>query len=153
MKNILTTITIISAIILTGCVSSPKIYPEKITRTPEKNILSTTGIGESIYTYDKQGKEYFSMVTYTAVNVTNSIKQEIVYSGFSRGVLKITYREYLNDYARASFFQDAEYDYTPKTKTIISFKGAKIEILDANNNEIKYKVLMGFKNEQKKPLQ
>ena len=32
-------------------------------------------------------------------------------------------------------------------KTIISFKGAKIEVLEANNIQIKYKVIKGFSNE------
>lgn len=131
-------------VLLVGC----SITPETINRYPERGIISTVGVGEAIYTYDKKGKVFVDYMNGTATNQTNSVKQEIIYSGLSKGELKITYREYMNDYARASFFQDATYDYSPPSSTMISFKGAQVEILDANNTQVKYKVLTGFTDEQ-----
>ena len=142
---------LISALIVSmslGC----SILPEKINRFPEKDSVTTTGVGEAIYTYDKQGKVYIDYMNAKATNHTDSVKQELIYSGYSNGELKITYREYMNHFARESFFQLATYEYSIPGSTIISFKGAEVEILDANNVQIKYRVLKGFREEQLEPL-
>ena len=142
----------VSAALVSAMLGGCSISPEKITRYPEKGNVATAGVGESIYTYDKKGKVFVDYMNGKATNQTNSVKQEIIYSGLSKGELKITYREYMNDYARASFFQDATYDYSPPASTMISFKGAQVEILDANNTQVKYKVLKGFSDEQLEPM-
>jgi hypothetical protein len=149
MKKTIATGGLLALLTMSGC----SITPEMINRHPDKENISTTGVGEAIYTYDKKGKVFVDYMNGTTTNQTNSVKQEIIYSGLSKGELKITYREYINDYARASFFQDATYDYTPPSSTMISFKGAQVEILDANNTQVKYRVLKGFSNEQLKPME
>ena len=45
--------------------------------------------------------------------------------------------------ARPSFSNDIEYDLSDSKQ--IGYKGALIEVTDANNQDIKYKVLKGFK--------
>ncbi|EBA00430.1 hypothetical protein [Marinobacter sp. ELB17] len=149
MKKTLMLGAVLAVTSLAGC----SIMPETISRDPEKGTVSTAGVGEAIYTYDKKGKVFVDYMNGKSTNQTDSVKQEIIYSGLSKGELKITYREYMNDYARASFFQDATYDYSPQASTMISFKGAQVEILDANNTQVKYKVLKGFSDEQLKPME
>ena len=80
--------------------------------------------------------------------IDSDIRWEILYSGFSQGTLRATYREFIHGMARSDFTQEATYDFTPGTPSTISFKGAQIEVLDANNNEIRYRVLRGFDGEQ-----
>jgi len=142
-KAILSTIIILVGLV--GC----SVTPERIDRHPAYNQPSTTGIGESIYTYDKQGKVFNDYMNAKNTNWSDSIKYELLYSGYSKGVLKLTYREFVNDLARASFYQDATYDYTGG-QSEISFKGARILIIAADNNKIHYKVIQGFTGEQLK---
>ena len=139
------------SIILTLSLSSCSSVPEKISRAPSYGQISTTGIGDAIYTYDKQGKHVLGLDKWmkeTKTIITDSVLQELIYSGYAKGELKVTYREYVNDYARAAFSQNVSYDHTPNNNTVISFKGARIEVLEANNTQIKYKVIKGFRNEQ-----
>ena len=63
--------------------------------------------------------------------------------GKSGSKIKIGYREFINGMARPSFSNDIEYDLSDSKQ--IGYKGALIEVTDANNQDIKYKVLKGFK--------
>ena len=68
-----------------------------------------------------------------------SFKQELVYTGASQGVVSLVYREFKNDLARPAFSQDLKFDIT--TDNIVGFKGARFQIISANNTGIKYKVI------------
>ena len=74
----------------------------------------------------------------------DAFKYEILYQGISKGVLRLSYREYINDMARPSFFQDVSYDVA-SFPTEIAFKSVKIEILDSNNRGIRYMMQSGFR--------
>jgi len=143
MNKTIATVGLIALLTMSGCA----ITPETINRYPDIGKISTAGVGEAIYTYDKKGEQFIDYMSGKTINQTNSVKQEIIYSGFSKGVLRVTYREYINDYARAAFYQDATYDYAPPSSTMITFKGAQVEVLDADNTQIKYRVIKGFSNE------
>lgn len=56
--------------------------------------------------------------------------------------LKISYREFSNDIARAAFSTDVEYDLNESN--IIGYAGARLEVIKATNTEITYKVLKHF---------
>lgn len=73
----------------------------------------------------------------------DSFKYELLYQGISKGSLKLSYREYINDFARPAFFQDVTYDLD-STPTTITFRTVRLEVLNANNNQISYRVLSGF---------
>ena len=73
----------------------------------------------------------------------DSFKYELLYQGISKGSLKLSYREYINDFARPAFFQDVTYDLD-STPTTITFRTVRLEVLSANNNQISYRVLSGF---------
>jgi outer membrane lipoprotein-sorting protein len=70
-------------------------------------------------------------------------KSELLYQGFSGNILRISFREYINDMARPSYFQDVTYDI-PSFPTDITFKTVKLQVLSAGNNGIRYKILSGF---------
>jgi hypothetical protein len=71
-------------------------------------------------------------------------KRELVYQGAAGGTLRLLYREYVNDLARPAFSQEATYDLSRSGPTLATFKGAQIEVLEAGNAGIRYRVLRGF---------
>lgn len=73
----------------------------------------------------------------------DSFKYELLYQGTSKGSLKLSYREYMNDFARPAFFQDVTYDIESMPATV-TFRTVRLEILSANNNQLVYRVLSGF---------
>ena len=77
--------------------------------------------------------------TKTSIFAPGSMRKELLYNGKSKDTIKMTYREFQNDMARPAFFQDLSYDLIESK--IIGFKGTQIEIIDATNSEIKYKVI------------
>lgn len=68
-----------------------------------------------------------------------SFKRELVYSGVSQNTISILYREFKNDMARPAFSQELKYDLSQGTE--IGYKGARFEVLKANNTGITYMVL------------
>lgn len=141
MKNLF---TLVLSFFLVAC----SITPEMVSRNPEVGLVSNAGIGDILYSYDKVGQKYTDYMTGQTTYWTDSVRQELIYSGISKGVLKITYREYVNDYARASFFQEASYDFVNGEESMIGFKGAKIKVMNADNTSINYQVVNGFSNEK-----
>lgn len=74
---------------------------------------------------------------------SDSFKYEILYQGISGKVLRLAYREYINDLARPAYFQDVSYDVESFPMSI-TFRTVRIEVLSANNNGVQYRVLSGF---------
>ena len=74
---------------------------------------------------------------------TRNIDQRLIYNGRLGSSVKFTYREFNSSgYARDAFTQDVQYDLD-KGATI-GFKGARIEVIDATNRQIRYRVLRHF---------
>lgn len=71
-----------------------------------------------------------------------SFSQELIYNGRVGDTLKFLYREFSSDHIRAPFSQDVQYDL--KDGKIIGFKGVRIEVLEATNIRMKYRVLSSF---------
>ncbi|RUO39268.1 hypothetical protein CWE22_10700 [Pseudidiomarina aestuarii] len=72
----------------------------------------------------------------------DSFMQELIYTGKVDNKIRFKYREYSNGMARESYNVDVEYDLNDGH--IISYKGSNIEILEANNTKITYKVITHF---------
>ncbi|MBY8962343.1 hypothetical protein KJK34_06235 [Flavobacterium sp. D11R37] len=72
----------------------------------------------------------------------NCFRNEIVYSGKSGNTIKFMYREYIDDLARPSFYQELQYDLTENN--IIGFRGSRIEILKVTNTQIEYRIIKHF---------
>lgn len=71
-----------------------------------------------------------------------NFRQELLYGGRIGNQIKITYREFAGDLIRPGFTQEAQYDLS--TEQTIGFKSVRIEVIEATNTRIKYKVLASF---------
>lgn len=72
----------------------------------------------------------------------NSFQQTLIYNGKVGNKINVGYREFSNDLARPAFNNEVEYDL--KESRDIGYKGALLNIIDANNQMIKYKVIRNF---------
>ncbi|KZZ19843.1 hypothetical protein A3752_13310 [Oleiphilus sp. HI0081] len=72
-----------------------------------------------------------------------SFQQTLLYSGKIGNKVNISYREFSNNKARPAFSNDVEYDLNESN--VIGYKGALLEIINATNQSIKYKVLKNFR--------
>lgn len=79
-----------------------------------------------------------------AVQSSDSFQQTLIYSGRIGGKIRIGYREFSGDAARPAFNNEAEYDLNDSK--VIGYKGAKLEVIEATNEFIKYRVLRNFNN-------
>lgn len=73
----------------------------------------------------------------------DSFQQTLLYSGRAGDQVSLSYREFSGDVARPAFSNDVEYDLSISRE--IAYKGARIEILEASNTSITYKVLSNFR--------
>jgi hypothetical protein len=73
---------------------------------------------------------------------SQSFQQTLIYSGRVGNKINIGYREFSNDMARPAFNNDVEYDLG-QSRTI-GYKGAEIEVIEATNSSITYKVIKPF---------
>ena len=69
-------------------------------------------------------------------------KQEFIYNGKVGNGIKFIYREFVNDYARPAFTQDLQYDLSEDST--IGFRGLRLEVIDATNTKIEYKIINHF---------
>jgi hypothetical protein len=74
-------------------------------------------------------------------------RYELLYEGVAAGVLRLTYREFVNDMARPSFTQELTYTLDPTGQGMVAFRGARLRILQASNESVKYEVLTGIREE------
>ena len=68
----------------------------------------------------------------------DTFKEELIYTGRSGNTIHLSYREYVQSLARPSFFQELRYDIG--RSGTITFRGYKIHVLDANNENIRFVV-------------
>lgn len=80
-------------------------------------------------------------VQLTAI-AANAFQQSLIYSGKVGDKINIGYREFSSNVARPAFNNDVEYDL--KESTTIGYKGALIEVLEATNQLIRYRVIKNF---------
>lgn len=71
--------------------------------------------------------------------VPPELKRELVYSGVAGTAIALSYREFLRDMARPAFTQELKYDLAQSD--IVGYKGARFQVLKADNVSIQYKVL------------
>tara|TARA_R110001592_G_scaffold363340_1_gene684383 strand:- start:2268 stop:2891 length:624 start_codon:yes stop_codon:yes gene_type:complete len=73
---------------------------------------------------------------------SNRMQQTLIYSGRIGNRIKLGYREFSNGYARDAFSNEAEYDISESKQ--VGYKKALIEVIEASNTQITYKVLRNF---------
>ena len=73
---------------------------------------------------------------------SQGFQQTLLYNGKVGNKINIGYREFSSDMARPTFNNDVEYDLSESKQ--IGYKGALLEVIEANNQMIKYKVIKNF---------
>ena len=71
-----------------------------------------------------------------------NFEQQLIYNGRVGDNLKFVYREFNKNMARSAFSQEVQYDLSESN--IIGFKEVRIEVIEATNSNITYKVLKHF---------
>ncbi|WP_144428345.1 hypothetical protein [Azospirillum thiophilum] len=106
------------------------------------------GVFESVIaTGDSWGEEQISPARYTKTEIVSGqgFKYELLYEGVAGSTLNVSYREYTENMARPAFQQDLHYTLNASGPTEISFRGARITVNKATNNQIDYTVLSGMR--------
>lgn len=67
------------------------------------------------------------------------VRQELLYSGKSGSTVEINYREFRGGYAAAPFYQSVKYDMNESTT--IRFRNFVIDVISADNQRIKYRIV------------
>ena len=83
----------------------------------------------------------FSKRNWLTANAS-TFQQTLIYNGKVGNKINIAYREFSSDMARPAFNNNVEYDLSESKQ--IGYKGALIEVIEANNQQIKYKVIRNF---------
>lgn len=73
---------------------------------------------------------------------SDSFQQILIYSGKVGDKINVGYREFSGNLARPAFSNEVEYDLSESK--LIGYKGARIEVIEATNQSIKYKVIQNF---------
>lgn len=89
--------------------------------------------GNNIIGFDKVKRPIISQDT---------IQQTLIYSGKFGNKINVGYREFSGNVVRPAFNNNVEYDLSESMK--IGYKGALLEIIEATNRSIKYKVISNF---------
>jgi hypothetical protein len=71
-----------------------------------------------------------------------NLVQQVLYAGRIGNKLGLTYREFTNDVDRPSFVQELQYDFDESK--VLSFRALKIEVVEATNAGITYRVMSGL---------
>lgn len=79
-----------------------------------------------------------------AVEGESNFQQTLIYSGKVGEVITLSYREFTGGMARDAFTNRVDYDLTQSD--IVSYQGARLRILEADNSSITYEVLSPFYN-------
>jgi len=102
-------------------------------------LISTVGIIAKLKKHNIEDK----FINVEIVDLCDNCYQlEFIYGGKTGDILKFTYREFIGDIARPSFFQNIEYDVS--VEKIIGFKGLRLKILDSSNTSLNYEILRNF---------
>ena len=76
------------------------------------------------------------------VTSADSLQRTLIYNGRVGDKVNIGYREFSGNTARPAFNNNVEYDLTESRE--IAYRGARLEILDATNRAIKFRVISNF---------
>ncbi|MEW5801088.1 MAG: hypothetical protein AB1847_03180 [bacterium] len=70
-----------------------------------------------------------------------SFKAELIYTGKMDNIIRISYREYIDNMARPAFSQELRYDLSEGNE--ISFQSLRMKVLEATNTKITIQVIDG----------
>lgn len=109
-----------------------------------KYKLCQTAMGMKAYCIKKLSEDDVEFGE-TFIYKENSFQQTIEYAGRSGDILKFNYSEFSDGFARQAFTREFQVDLSEGN--IAAYKGALIEIIEATNVQIKYKVIRNFSSD------
>jgi len=112
---------------------------EKVANEVYSALISTFGL---VKIRRKDNYKTSIKMTFIKSLCEDCYNQELLFNGAKGSVLSFTYREFIGNIARPSFFQNVEYDV--ENSSIIGFKGVRLKILEFSNTSIKYEILKTF---------
>ena len=127
------------SITLTGGLFGPGIFPQsiKVAKDQQKTCLVPNGMGsgacDTEVPFFRERRPVLS---------SDHFQQTLIYSGRVGDKIRIGYRESSGGYARQAFSNEAEYDLS--TSDEIAYRGARIRVIEADNQKIRYQVLSNF---------
>lgn len=96
----------------------------------------------------KKGEVDITPIKYTLnqqiIPEEDTFKYTVLYQGKIGNNIKISFREFVENMSRPAFTQDIDYELNKNGSTIIGFKGLRIEVLEATNLNITYKVIQDY---------
>lgn len=81
-----------------------------------------------------------------SLDASKGFRRELLYEGISGNVVRLAFREYIDNFARPAYQQDLTYTLEARGPTEVAFRGAKIRIHSASNQAISYEVLSGLRD-------
>lgn len=137
----------ICAALLSGCAST--VLESKRFQSYEIGQTKTATIGDA-FLVDQDGeliktKQWVGLINspdgwgITSHYSANFIRKELLYSGRTGNTIEIAYREFRGGFAAPAFSQNLKYDLS-ESRTI-QFQKFSIEVINADNQRITYKVL------------
>lgn len=81
-----------------------------------------------------------------SLDASKGYRRELLYEGISGNVVRLTYREYIDDFVRPAFQQDLTYSLETGAPTEVGFRGARLRVHSASNQTISYEVLSGLRD-------
>jgi hypothetical protein len=103
-----------------------------------RTILSGSILGGSQVIFTVKIPEDQCAKRYKFVDYGQTFRQELIYLGRSGDELSFKYREFSGSLARPAFSADLKYDLS-ESQTI-GYRGARIEVIEAGNQIIQYRV-------------
>lgn len=91
--------------------------------------------GSSCYDADYEKRDRMS-------RSRSSFQKTLIYNGREGDQINMGYREYRNSRSRPPVYDDVEYDLGESAR--LSYKGAEIEVIEADSDTITYRLLSNF---------
>ena len=119
--------------------------PWVVVYTFDKDLFKTSEVGFAQYKNKSQkqwedGKrEIFSKCGLDYFVDPELFTSELLYTGREKNTVFLLYREYYGRHARSPFYQDLRYNIDKSS--VITFKSLDIEIVNATNENITFKIL------------
>lgn len=113
----------------------PDVYLTMILPSQEVTVKVKIGLGQEIFPI---GNAEILKTTQCTITGPESFQRELVYSGVVKGVVSVSYREFIGNMARPAFSKEFQFDLSEGNE--IGFKGARFKIVKANNLGITYQM-------------
>ena len=108
----------------------------------DKNEVGYCGYSSKIKPIGIIAEKDYDIIEHKSFAEDSYFQQTLTYQGLNNNIINISYREYINDYARPSFSNEAVYDIS--TNKQIIYKGCIIEIIKVTSGSITYKLIKDF---------